>query len=185
MTPAYNMSVADVAARLAGVTRNSAVFHARQVRAMVKEGAIVSPFRGGQHATAPQLFSEVELGRALVLHTLASLDIQMPLLKQAAAASMNVDPTARKGGVTEPTDGIALTLARLRTDPSAKMFLHLNFTAWPADTAEEDDEGTEEDSDLGFSGWVSPSAEVSDGGFLKPHAVIVLPLHRLLAPLVA
>jgi hypothetical protein len=175
--PDYNMTAADVATQLAEITRNSASFHARQLRAMTREGAITTPFRGGRGPTAPVLYSELEVARALVLHTLSTLDVQMPMLVQAAKASMVVDPTARAPGKVEPSDGLALAIARLRADPTCKIFLHLHITDWPG---EGDDEG-----DFGFTGWVSTSAEVVDGGMLPPILSIVLPLHRLLKPLVA
>lgn len=173
--PAYNLSVADLASRLAAITGNSESYHSRQVRAMNKEGALVSPYRGGSHATAPVLYSDTEVGRAIVLHTLSELGLQMPMLKQAAAASMVVDPTARKGG-HEPADGIELALSRLRADPKTKLYLHLSVTKWPEQR---------EADDVGLGGWVSTSPEVADSNLLPPLATIVLPLHRLLAPLVA
>ena len=171
MAPVFNMSVGDLADRLAKATNLSKTFHARQLRAQIREGALTSPVRGGSGLTAPTLFDETGLARAMVLHTLAMIGLEMPLLRQASAASGVVDPTSRKGNVVEPQDGMAFTLSRLRADRDAKMYLHLSLSEWPGD-----------DGDLSLGGWVSNSATPAENPVLSPLVMIVLPLHSILKP---
>ena len=171
MAPVFNMSVGDLADRMAKVTHLSATFHARQLRAQIREGALTSPVRGGSGLTAPTLFDETGLARAMVLHTLAMMGLEMPLLRQASAASEVVDPKARKGDVVEPGEGMALTLSRLRANTKAKMYLHLSLSEWPR-----------EDGDLSLGGWVSNSATPAENPVAPPLAMIVLPLHSILKP---
>ena len=171
MATVYNLSVGDLADRLARATHLSQTFHARQLRAQIREGALTSPVRGGSGLTAPTLFDETGLARAMVLHTLAMMGLEMPLLRQASAASEGVDPTARQGDVAEPVEGMALTLSRLRADTNTKMYLHLSLSEWPG-----------EEGEVSLGGWVSNSATPAENPVSPPLAMIVLPLHSILKP---
>ena len=172
MTPVFNMSVGDLAERLTKVTDLSAAYHARQLRAQIREGALVSPVRGGSGPTAPSLFDEVGLARAMVLHTLAMMGIEMPLLRQAARRSEGIDIKSRKADVVEPSDGMALAIMRLKADPAAKMYLHLDLSEWPG-----------EKGDLSFGVNVSSTPTPAENAILPPLAMIVLPLHTILKPI--
>lgn len=171
MTHPVHMSVGELAEQLAPITGNSAAFHARQLRAQIREGVLTPSMRGGSGVTAPALFDETGLCRALVLHNLASIGQEMGALKDAATAMGNVAPTARKGDTTEPSDGIAFAMNRARN--GAEVFLHLEFSTWPA-TGQED---------RSVSGWITDSSLVSDSPIMRRRAWIVIPLHTVLKPL--
>ena len=167
----HNMSVGDLAEGLAKVTNLSLTYHARQLRAQIREKALVSLVRGGSGLTAPVLFDESGLGRAMILHTLAMMGLEMPLLRQVARAGEVVDPTDRKRDTVEPSDGIALAIARMKADPEAKMYLHLSLAEWPG-----------EDGELGLGGYVASTPTPSESPILPPLAMIILPLHSILKP---
>lgn len=169
MTPVHDMSVGDLAELMAKVTNLSPSYHARQLRAQIREAALVSPVRGGRGLTAPVLFDDAGLARAMVLHVLAKMGLEMPLLRQAAACSANVDSETRKVNVAEPSDGIELAIARLRSDPEAKVYLHLSL--------KEDEEGN-----LVLGGYVASTSTPSENVILPPLAMMVLPLHAILKP---
>lgn len=171
MTDLSHLSVGDLAQRLAPITGNSEAFHARQLRAQIRGGALKPSFRGGSGATAPALFDQIGLCRALVLHCLASVKQEMDTLKAVATIMETVDPRARRADTVEP-DGMALAVYRIRS--SEPMFLHLEFSMWPV-------EG-EEDSEV--SGWISNDPTPNDSAILPRRAWIVLPLHHVLKPLV-
>ena len=95
----------------------------------------------------------------------------MGALKDAATAMGNVAPTARKGDTTEPSDGIAFAMNRARN--GGEVFLHLEFSTWPA-TGQED---------RSVSGWITDSSTVSDSPIMRRRAWIVIPLHTVLKPL--
>lgn len=164
------MSISGLAERLAAVTAEPESYHARQLRAQVREGVLQPYARGGEGATAPALFNESGLCRAMILHTLALLGVQTPILRDASAAMSVVDPRTRKGGAMESSDGIDLAIGRIRAGQD--MFLHLDFHDWPG-----------EDGDLRPSGWVSHLPTPHESKALPPVATIVLPLHRTLKPL--
>lgn len=128
--------------------------------------------RGGSGVTAPALFDETGLCRALVLHALASVKQEMDTLKAVATIMETVDPRARKGDVVEP-DGMELAVARIRN--GEPMFLHLEFSMWP-------EEG-EEDREV--SGWLSNDPTPTDSAIMPRRAWIVLSLHTILQPLLA
>ena len=167
----YNLTVGDLAKQLAKVTDLSETYHARQLRAQIREGALVSPVRGGSGLTAPVLFDDAGVARAMILHTLAMMGLEMPLLRQAARAGEVVNPSDRKRDSVEPSDGIALAIARMKADPESKMYLHLSLSEWPG-----------EDGDLSFDGYVASTPTPSESPILPPLAMIVLPLHSILKP---
>lgn len=168
----FNRSVGDLAEQLASITGLPAPYHARQLRAQIREGVLTSPVRGGSGPTAPVLFDETGVARAVILHILAMTGLEMPLLRQASRACEVVNPTTRKPGIVEPSDGIALALHRLKADPKAKMYLHLAVSEWPG-----------EEGDMSLGGWVSGSAEPYDSPAAPSLVCISLPLHTILKPL--
>ena len=167
----YNLTVADLAKQLAKITGLSETYHARQLRAQIREGALVSPVRGGSGPTAPALFDNAGVARALILHTLAMTGLEMPLLRQAGRACEVVNPMTRKAGAVEPSDGIALAIYRLKADPKAKMYLHLSVSEWPGDEGE-----------MSLGGWISDLAEPFDNPTSPSLINISLPLHTILKP---
>lgn len=171
MTNSNPLSVGELAQRLAPITGNSEAFHARQLRAQIREGALKPSLRGGSGPTAPALFDDIGLCRALVLHALASVKQEMDTLKAVATIMETVDPRARKADVVEP-DGMALAVARIRNGEA--MFLHLEFSMWPVE-GEEDRE---------VSGWITNDPTPNDSAIMPRRAWIVLPLHHVLKPLV-
>ena len=170
----YNLTVADLAKQLAKVTDLSETYHARQLRAQIREGALVSPVRGGSGLTAPVLFDDAGVARAMILHTLAMMGLEMPLLRQAGRACEVVNPAARKAGIVEPSDGMALVISRLKADPKAKMYLQLSVSEWPGDEGE-----------TSLGGWISDSAEPFESPVSPSLICISLLLHTILKPLVA
>jgi hypothetical protein len=165
-----SLSVADLAKRMNAVSGAGEPYHARQIRAQIKEGALQGYGRGGSGLTAPTLFDETGLCRAMVLYTLAMIGLEMPLLRQASDAMSVVAPGTRKGDTTEPSDGMSLAISRIRA--GEEVYFHLAFGNWPGD-----------EGDLGVSGWISDRSEPTD---LKPMpriAFVVLPLHTILKPL--
>ena len=167
----YNKTVADLAKQLAQVTALSETYHARQLRAQIREGALVSPVRGGSGPTAPALFDNAGVARAMILHTLAMTGLEMPLLRQAGRACEVVNPAARKRNTVEPSDGVALAISRLEADPKAKMYLQLSVSEWPGDEGE-----------MSLGGWISDSAEPFDSPVSPSLICISLPLHTILKP---
>lgn len=170
----YNLTVGDLAKQLAKITALSETYHARQLRAQIREDALTSPVRGGSGVTAPKLFDESGVARALILHVLAMTGLEMPLLRQAGRACEVVNPAARKAGIVEPSDGVALAISRLKADPKAKMYLQLSVSEWPGDEGE-----------MSLGGWISDSAEPFDSPVSPSLICISLPLHTILKPLVA
>ena len=169
----YNLSVGDLAKQLAKITELPESYHARQLRAQIREKALTSPVRGGTGPTAPVLFDETGVSRAVILHVLAMTGLEMPLLRQAGRACEAVNPASRKAGSVEPSDGIALALRRLKADPKAKMYLHLSISQWPGD-----------EGDMSLGGWVSDNAEPFDSPVAPSLICISVPLHTILKPLV-
>lgn len=165
------MTVADLAKRLSAITGQPEAYHARQLRAQTRSG-VLEPFaRGGSGPTAPALYNKTSLCRALVLHTLAMVGLEMPALDRVrnAMSALSVDARARKPNKVEPVDGIEWAIERIRADEVA--FLHLEYTSWPAT-----------DGKPGLSGFVS-SDNASHQNDLSPRlAFVVLPLHTLFAP---
>lgn len=171
MTDLSHLSVGDLAQHLAPITGNSEAFHARQLRAQIREGALKPSFRGGSGATAPALFDQIGLCRALVLHCLASVKQEMDTLKAVATIMETVDPRARRADTVEP-DGMALAVYRIRS--GEPMFLHVEFSMWPVE-GEEDRE---------MSGWITNDPTPNDSATMPRRAWLVLPLHHVLKPLV-
>ena len=168
------MTVADLAKQLSAITGQPEDYHARQIRAQTRSG-VLEPFaRGGSGPTAPALYNKASLCRALILHTLAMVGLEMPALEKVrrVMAGLHVDPRSRKPNVVERVDGIEWSIDRIRAGEPA--FLHLEYTAWH-----------DADGKPGLSGVFSDEG-VSHQNPISPRlAFIVLPLRELLAPVVA
>ena len=167
----YNLTVADLAKRLSKVTGLGEPYHARQMRAQIREGALASPIRGGSGPTAPVLFDETGVARAMILHTLAMIGLEMPLLRQAAKASEVLAPWLKKNGFA-PSEGVARALWAISSQKDAKMYLHLSVGQWPGDEGE-----------ISIGGWVSDQVEPYNVPVAPSLIDISLPLHTVLKPL--
>lgn len=174
------MTVGSLADRLAALTGNSSAYHARQLRGLIRAGALKPVMYGGEGQTAAALFDEAGLCCAMILHTLASLNLEFDLLAVATIATRNLDPHARKAGAVEPAEALPFAIARIRG--GEKMYLQLAMPEWPFDEMFGD-----------VRGRITNKPEIDDvaydaGGNEHPpifpaRAWIVLPLHRLLKPL--
>lgn len=174
------ITVAGVADRLARVTGKPASFHARQIREFIRINALIPRAYAGEGRTAPAVFDETGVCRALVLYTLASLSLDFSVLEvtnritleTASRVTRNLDPAARTPNAVEPTDAIEFAINRIRA--GEEFYLYLNFPTEPL-------------GDIlgGLMGWVSPSPRipVSKKGPVQYRAHIVLPLHTILRPL--
>ena len=110
----------------------------------------------------------------MVLHTLAMMGLEMPILRWAALATELADQQIRKVGVVEPSDGMALAIFRMKVDPAANMYLHLDLSAWPGEAG-----------DLSLGGRITSNPTPSENSILPPPlAMIILPLHTILKALV-
>src|SRR6266700_2843905 len=166
------LTVAGVADRLAAVTGIPAPVHARQTRGLVRCNALDPRGYAGEGPTAPAVFDEAGVCRAMVLHTLASVGLDFSALAIANRVLRNLDPAARTPNVVEPADAVEFAIERIRA--GEKFYLHLGFPAWPMDKAVSE-----------LMGWLSASPTISDteNGPVKYRAHIVLPLHAILRPL--
>jgi hypothetical protein len=173
MTETNPMTVADIAQQLAAITGQTESYHARQLRAQTRAGVLEPYARGGSGPTAPALYNNASLCRALILYTLTMVGLEMPALEKviAAMSSLSVDPKSREPNQVERVDGIEWAINRIRTGEAA--FLHLEYTAWLS-----------QDGTPRLSGFVSADSN-SEQNELSPRlAFIVLPLRELLKPVV-
>jgi hypothetical protein len=174
------MAVGGLADRLAVVTGNAPAYHARQIRGLIRAGALKPATYGGEGQTAAALFDEAGLCRTMIVHALASLNLEFDLLAVAAATTSNLDPDVRRAGVMEPAEALPLAIARIRK--GEKMYFHVAFPEWPYDELFGD-----------VRGRITNKPEVDDVAYdidgnealpiIPARAWIVLPLHRLLKPL--
>jgi hypothetical protein len=166
------ITVAGVADRLASVTGKPASFHARQLRGLIRSKAIEPRTYAGEGPTAAAVFDEAGVCRAMVLHTLASLNLDFSLLAIANRVTRNLDPAARTANFVEPTDAMEFAIGRIRA--GKPFYLHLSFLAWPV-----------EKEAAGLMGWLSPNLTIPapEKSPVKHRAHIVLPLHTILLPL--
>ena len=65
----------------------------------------------------------------MVLHTLASLNLDFTLLGIANRVTHNLDPAARTANVVEPADAMEFAIGQIRA--GKRFYLYLNFPAWP------------------------------------------------------
>lgn len=164
------MAVGGMADRLSKVTGNSPSIHARQLRTQIRGGALKPATYGGEGPTAAALFDEAGLCRAMVLHSLASLNLDASLLSTASGLTQSLDDAARTPGKLEPADAMAFAIEKIREEKP--MYFHLAFPVWPFDEAFGD-----------IAGHISHTSEIEDSPMIAKRAWIVLPLHTLLKPL--
>lgn len=168
------MTVADLAKQLSAITGQPEEYHARQIRAQTRSG-VLEPFaRGGSGPTAPALYNKAALCRALILHTLAVIGLEMPALEKVnrAMSTLYVDPRSRKPNTVERVDGIEWAIDRVRAGEPA--FLHLEYSVWPIC-----------EGDLGPSGFITGDGALHQNPISPRLAFIVMPLGELLAPVIS
>lgn len=166
------MTVGGMASRLAAVTGQSESFHARQLRGLIRQGALVPAAYGGEGQTAAALFDDAGLARAMVLHVLASLNLDFGMVAKAAPFTRNLDSADRPKGKSYPADPMVFAIERIQGDDPSPFYFHVGFEAWPAG----------EDK---LTGYLSSNAEARSQRPTPKRAVIVLPLHTILGPLFA
>ncbi len=164
------MTVGGLAKRLADITGRSEDFHARQLRGLIRQKALGPVSYGGEGQTAAALFDEAGLARAMVLHVLASLNLDFGMVAKAERLTHNLDPRSQPKGKSFPADPMALAIERVRD--GKPFFFHVGFPAWPF----EDDDP---------KGFLSEQSEVASERPALKRAVIVLPLHTILQPLLS
>jgi hypothetical protein len=175
MTPDGRLiTVGGLADRFASITGSPSSYHARQLRGLIRSKALEPRGYAGEGRTAAAVFDEAGVCRAMVLHTLASLNLDFSLLAIANRVTRNLDPAARTPNVAEPTDAMEFAIRRIRA--GKPFYLHLSFPAWPMDKAVSK-----------LMGWLSPNPTISSSekSPVKYRAHIVLPLHEILLPLLA